>query len=252
MFVLLKLLLHLFQPLFWIFSLFAYALLSKQVQRKKFAFRTGFFMLLFFTNPLIISRLMNAYELDPVLLASSETYAAGIVLGGLASYSAIDNKGYFNSASDRFIQTALLYKQGHIKHIIVAAGYNSYIAKDYFSEAHFIKEKLVQLGVPPEKILADTKSRNTEENAFYAKQLSDSARLGGSYLLISSAMHLRRASLAFRKAGLSVKPYPCHFLAQGGINNMLEDVVLPSSHALNDWNHLIRELLGLAVYRFKD
>lgn len=251
MFVLLKLLLHLFQPLFWIIALFLYALLGKQALRKKVAFRAGFFMLLFFTNPFIISRLMQAYELEPVSLATSEKYSAGIVLGGLASYSAIHQKGYFNSASDRFIQTALLYKQGHIQHIIVAAGFVSYIAKDYFSEADFIKEKLVQLGIPPEKILVETKSRNTEENALFAKQLSDSSHLAGPYLLISSAMHLRRASLAFRNAGLLVKPYPCHFLAQGGINNILEDVVLPSPDALKDWNNLIRELLGLAVYWIK-
>jgi uncharacterized SAM-binding protein YcdF (DUF218 family) len=252
MFVLLKLLLHFFQPLLWIILLFLYAVLGQHAQRRKLAFRVALVLLLFFTNPFIIKNLLSAYEMDPVQLPSSQKFEAGILLGGLASYSAIDNKGYFNNAADRFIQTALLYRQGHIQNIIVAAGYNSYIAKNYFSEAGFIKEKLVHLGIPAERIYVESQSRNTEENAFYAKKTADSTQLGGPFLLISSAMHLRRAAVAFRKAGLSVTPYPCHFLARGGINNILEDCILPSSHALNDWNNLIRELLGLAVYQLKN
>ena len=133
MFVVLKLLLHLFQPLWWIIFLFSYALLAKQAWRKKLALRTGFAFLLFFTNPFVIGRLLSAYELDPVQLAPTQKFETGIVLGGFASYSAIDKHGFFNTSSDRFIQTALLYKRGHIQNIIVAAGYNSYIAKDYFN-----------------------------------------------------------------------------------------------------------------------
>lgn len=251
MFVLLKLLLYLFRPLLWIVLLFLYALLSKHVKRKKLAFCITFGMLLFFTNPYIIKKLVNAYEVEPLQLAPNQTYNTGILLGGLVSYSAIDHKGYFNSASDRFVQTALLYKQGHIRNIIIAAGYNNFIAKDYFNEASFIKEKLIQLAIPSAKIYIDSQSRNTLENAYYAKQVSNSEGLKGPYLLISSALHLRRASVAFQKAGLTTALYPCNFLARGGVNNILEDCILPSSHALSDWDNLIKELLGLAVYQFK-
>lgn len=212
----------------------------------------GIILLLFFTNPLVIRTLLNAYEMDPVQLAPSQKFEAGILLGGLVSYSAIDNKGYFNSSADRFVQTALLYKKGHIRNIIVAAGYNSFVAKNYFNEAGYIKEKLVQLGIPAQRIYTDTQSRNTAENAFFAKQITDSTGFGGPYLLISSAMHLPRAVVAFRQAGLNVTPYPCYFIAHGGINNILDDCLLPSSHALSDWNNLIKELLGQAAYRLKN
>jgi uncharacterized SAM-binding protein YcdF (DUF218 family) len=144
-----------------------------------------------------------------------------------------------------------LYKRGHIQNIIVAAGYNSYIAKDYFNEACFIKENLVQLGIPAERVYIDSQSQNTVQNALFAKRIADSAQFGRSCLLISSAMHLRRASVAFQQAGFQPTLYPCHFIARGGINNFLEDVIFPSSYALNDWNNLIKELLGLAVVRLK-
>lgn len=247
MFVLLKLLLFLFRPLIWIIIVFVYGLLTKNTQRKKLTFRIAFAMLLFFTNPFIITNLLRAYEVSPVQLAPTQTFNTGILLGGMVSYNDDEAKGYFNNVSDRFIQTALLYKQGHIRNIIVAAG-NGYITKNNFSEAVFIKDRLIKLGIPAEKIYTDSKSRNTLENAVYAKGLADSAALNGPYLLISSAMHLRRAVKVFNKVGLHPTLYPCNFLSQSSGNNFLEDYLLPSSEAFSRWDNLIKEWVGALAY----
>jgi uncharacterized SAM-binding protein YcdF (DUF218 family) len=247
MFVFLKLLLFLFRPLIWIVLLFLYGLLTKHTRRKKMAFRAAFVMLIFFTNPFVISKLLGAYEAEPVKLGASQTFNTGILLGGLVSYSPGDRTGYFNNASDRFIETALLYKQGHINNIVVAAG-NGYMTENNFSEAGFIKAHLIQLGIPPERIYADSLSRNTLENATNAKHLSDSVHLTGPYLLISSAMHLPRAVKVFRKTGIDPEIYPCDFLSRGGTNNFLEDYILPSSIAFGRWDNLIKELVGTIAY----
>jgi uncharacterized SAM-binding protein YcdF (DUF218 family) len=247
MFVLLKILLHLFRPLIWILLVFLFGLLTKNAKRKRIAYQVAFGMLLFFTNPLVIRALLSAYETKPLQWAPTQTFNTGILLGGLVSYSPSENRGYFNQASDRFIQTALLYKEGHIHNLIVAAG-NGYITKNNFREADFIKQHLVQLGIPAEKIYTDGLSRNTEENAVNAKRLSDSAQVGGSYLLISSALHLPRAAKVFRKAGIDATLYPCHFLSRGAGNNFLDDYLLPSSVALDRWDLLIKEWVGTAVY----
>ncbi|HEX8314738.1 MAG TPA: hypothetical protein VF609_07095, partial [Flavisolibacter sp.] len=151
MFVLLKLLLFLFKPLVWIVLLFLYGLLTKSTRRKQLTFRLAFALLLFFTNPFIITKLLGAYEVAPVQLAPTQTFNTGILLGGLVSYHRDEDKGYFNNVSDRFIQTALLFKQGHIRNVLVAAG-NGYITKNNFSEAVFIKDRLVQLGIPANRI----------------------------------------------------------------------------------------------------
>src|SRR5689334_8995802 len=118
MFVFLKLLLFLFRPLFWIVILSLYALLTRRPQRKKWTFRVALAMLLFFTNPFLVRWLMSMYETKPVQLAPSQKFNVGILLGGMVSYSPEDRDGYFNNASDRFIQTALLYKEGHLNYII--------------------------------------------------------------------------------------------------------------------------------------
>jgi uncharacterized SAM-binding protein YcdF (DUF218 family) len=247
MFGFLKILLHFFQPLSWIIIVFIYALLTKPERRKQLAYRWAFGMLIFFTNPFIIRTLMKAYETKAVQLAPTQKFNTGILLGGLVSYNKYEDAGYFNNASDRFIETALLYKQGHIENIIVAAGHG-YPTKNNFTEAGFIRGKLIQLGVPQERIFIEGASRNTLENAQFSKRLADSVHVGGPYLLISSAMHLPRASKVFRKAGIDAVLYPCEFQTKGYGDNFLIDYILPSSLAFNRWENLIKEWIGSVVY----
>ena len=247
MLLLTKLVLFLLRPFLWIVFLFLYAFLTKNEKRKKTAFRTGIGLLLFFSNPAISSWALQAYEAEPVKLAPGQTFQTGILPGGLVSYSEKDKAGHFNNVADRFIQTALLYKQGKIKYIIVAAG-SSHMTEDAYSEASFIKKNLVEIGVPAEHIFTDTTSRNTVQNAQRAKMLTDSANLPGPYLLITSAMHIPRAVKMFHKAGLPVSPYPCEFLSRGSGSDFLEDYLLPTSGAFGRWENLIKELLSTAVY----
>lgn len=175
-------------------------------------------------------------------------YNTGILLGGLVAYNKHDDEGYFNAASDRFIQTALLYKTGHINNVIIAAG-NGYMTKNNFKEALFIKQRLTELGIPSEQIFTDTSSRNTLENARFSKKIIDSFHMQGPYLLISSATHLPRAQIVFKKAGIDATLYPCDFISKRISNNFFEDYVLPSSSALTLWDQYIKEILGTITYK---
>jgi uncharacterized SAM-binding protein YcdF (DUF218 family) len=175
-------------------------------------------------------------------------YNAGILLGGMVSYNKYDDQGYFNTAADRFIQTALLYKTGHINNVIVAGG-NGYITKNNFREALFIKQRLTELGIPSEQIFTDTSSRNTLENARFSKNIIDSFRIRGPHLLISSAMHLPRAQMVFKNVGINADLYPCDFVSKWISNNFIEDYILPSSSALNEWDNWIKEIVGITTYK---
>lgn len=248
MFVLLKLLLLLFRPLIWILILFIVATFTRNEKRRKRFSAAGLLLLLFFTNPFIIRKCIALYEVKPVELPSTAKYNAGILLGGMVSYNRNDEKGYFNPAADRFIQTALLYRKGQISNIIVAAG-NGYITKNIFREGFFIKQRLMELGVPPENIYIDTSSRNTLENARYSKKLIDSFRISGPHLLISSAMHLPRSQMVFKKAGINADLYPCDFGSKHISNNIIEDHLLPSASALDKWDGFIKEIVGSIAYR---
>jgi uncharacterized SAM-binding protein YcdF (DUF218 family) len=248
MFVLLKIILWFIRPLVWAFILFGWALLTKADPRKKRLFIAGTFILFFFSNPFFIRALLKGYEPQPVPVQQAGRYSAGIVLGGFISYNMEEHQGFFNTAGDRFIQTALLYKTGHINKIIVPAG-NGYIAQHGFKEAYYIRDRLVELGVPFTDIYTDTESRNTFQNAVYTKEILDTIQLKPPYLLISSAMHLPRAQLVYKKLGMPVVLFPCDYRSRSTANNLVEDYLLPSPTALQQWDGFLKELLGIMTYK---
>jgi uncharacterized SAM-binding protein YcdF (DUF218 family) len=248
MFVLLKIVLLVFRPIVWIVVFSLVAALSKKDRRRKIFFRLALFSLLFFTNPFIIRHIISLYETKPMNMQAGEHYTAGVLLGGFVSYNKKDDAGYFNSSSDRFIQTLLLYKTGRISRIIVVAG-NGYIVKTNFREADFIKQRLIEAGIPAGDIFTDAASRNTVENAINSKKIIDSLHLPGPYLLISSALHLPRAKMVFRKSGMDVNLYPCDFASKAIANNFLEDYIFPSATALRCWDSFIKEIVGITSYK---
>ncbi|GAA4322368.1 YdcF family protein [Flaviaesturariibacter amylovorans] len=249
MFLLMKILLWLFRPLIWVLLLFLLAWIFRRHERRRKGFlRAAVLTLLVFSNPWLINTIYRAWEPDPVPVERTGRYPVGIVLGGFVNYNAADNAGYFNDASDRFIQAALLYKTGHIGKVIVPAG-NGYLVAHGFQEATFAKQRLVELGVPAADILTDTESRNTLENARNTKRILDSTHLPGPYLLITSAAHLPRAEPVFEKQGIPVDPFPCDYVSRSTGNNLIEDYLLPQSTALQNWDPLIKEWLGIVTYK---
>ncbi len=247
MFLIGKLFLLVLKPLMWIVVLLLVGILSKNQNRKKKLIAIALVAMVVFTNPFIFRVVAKKYETPALVLRPGQQFEAGILLGGFVSYNVKENRATFNPASDRFIQTALLYKNQHINKIIIAAG-NGYVAKHDFQEAIFAKEHLVQLGVPAEAIFTDPLSRNTYENAMNTKKIFDSLQITGPSLLISSALHLPRAKKLFSKQRLSVIPYSCDFITQNISNNFWDDYLLPSSMALSHWDHLIKELTGTLVH----
>jgi uncharacterized SAM-binding protein YcdF (DUF218 family) len=223
-------------------------MITKNQTRKKRMVLTAFLLLLFFTNPFLFRLLAKGYEKKPVVLTENEKYEAGILLGGFVSYNVKKDKAYFNESSDRFIETALLYKTGHINKVIVSAG-NGYVVKHNFQEASFAKDRLVELGIPAQDIFTDGLSRNTYQNAVNTKQICDSLHFTGPFLIISSAMHLPRAEALFTKQKLTVRSYPSDFITQNIANNFWEDYLVPSSNTLYYWDIFIKEISGLLIYK---
>lgn len=249
MFVVLKILLYFFRPLTWIMLLFIVGMITKRPGLKKKCILLSFLFLLFFSNPFIIHALIASHEDNPVELKQPAETA--ILLGGFVGYNNKDGRGYFNASSDRFIQTALLYKTGRVKNIIVTAG-NGYLIRHSFVEADFAKAQLVTLGIPAEHIIAEGRSKNTEENALYTKKILDSLKLTGPFVMVTSAFHMPRATLAFQKAGISAVAYPCDFISKQVANNFFEDYLLPSAAALHNWDLYIKEMVGIAVYKIRN
>lgn len=239
----------LLHPLIWIILLIGFSVFTKN-SKKKIAFLTASLVsLIFFTNIWIISNLMAPFHEPPQPMEMGENYEMGIVLGGITSYDRTTREGYFNISSDRFIQTALLYKKGHIKKILVSGGQNGVLKEDDFSEARFIKNNLIHLGIPANDILTEDSSRNTVENATFSKQLLQKNQLEiHQIVLITSAFHMQRAKSIFEKQGFAVRAYPCAISLLPGATRFKLHQLIPTTKAMDWWQTFLKELAGRVYF----
>ena len=64
---------------------------------------------------------------------------------------------------------------------------------------------LVEFGVPNNRIISESKSKNTRENALYTKGMMDSLKIH-TIALVTSSLHMRRSVGTFSKLGFDVIP----------------------------------------------
>lgn len=252
MFIISKIIGVFFSPFLWLCLLLAMAFRNKEEGKRKLYLGISLCIIFVFSNPLLINLAQYPLHAPPMPMEKNEQYELGIVLGGMTRYDPVNNKGYFNMSSDRFIQTALLYKKGHIKKILACGGQNSLIKYEGFTEAGFIAQNLVDLGIPAADILVEDQSKTTLENAAFAKKIIDASGIPkGKAVLITSAFHIPRAVETFEAAGIAVRPYPCAFsILESSIQPGLEDFI-PDPGVMGSWSGLIKELVGRMYLKIK-
>jgi len=239
-----KIIAALLVPWYWIVSLLVWRFFAKSPMLKRRLEIFTLLLIFLFSNKAIYNSIMFAWQPQPVTLPAGTTYSAGIVLGGYESFDQYGN-GYFNGSSDRFIQTLKLYHQKKIKKI-VASG--SHVINGEAQPTTFVKNEFIAMGVQPADVLFDDKSRTTFENAVFSGKLLGQIGLQPPYLLITSAQHMPRALLVFKKAGLAVLPFPCNYEVRSETFKWYE-YLLPSGTVLQEWPYLLKELAGIVGYR---
>ncbi len=82
------------------------------------------------------------------------------------------------------------------------------------TEAAAVRQLWLALGVPPQQMLFETRSRNTWENALFTRTLIW-PKPGQTFLLVTSAYHMPRSIGIFRQAGFKVVAYPADYMTFG-------------------------------------
>ena len=149
---------------------------------------------------------------------------------------------------DRAVATVGLYGAGKAPMVIVAGGNLPWSGAKQ-PEAVLIRSLLVEWGVDKDDILLDTASRNTRENAVNSAALMDEAGFKTA-LLVTSAYHMPRAAAVFRKAGVSVIPFPTDIPVEHSQQSSIFDW-LPDVGALARTTRAMKEWLGTWVYRWR-
>jgi len=237
----------LLSPFNWIIVFLLLAYFSKKKKLKKYSFLFALVLFIIFGNRELLNVYARWWQPKPVSINSLPVYSCGIVPGGFASPDANGN-GYFNVSSDRFIQAVKLYRLGKVKHLLISGG-NGKPGNKNFREAAWVKTQLIQFGVPDSAIFIEDRSDNTQDNAVNSKHLLDSLQFSPSYLLITSAFHLPRASLIFKKNGVAVDPFPCNYTE--GMDSFSLDDLFPRPSILLGWDVYLKETFGYFWYKVK-
>ncbi|MCX5771605.1 MAG: YdcF family protein [Candidatus Hydrogenedentes bacterium] len=185
-------------------------------------------------------------EFPPVPVEEMESADAIVLLGG-GVMSARPPRLYteVNAAGDRVLHAARLYKAGKARWIIVSGGCGVWSDENLEPDSIITRALLKELGVPEEAVLTEDASRNTRENALFTKRLLDDHGFK-KILLVTSALHMRRAIAEFQHVCPQVCPAPTDYeMAKSGPRMLL--VFLPDAGALADGSKAFKEIIGCVV-----
>ena len=168
---------------------------------------------------------------------------AVVLGGGIDPPGTLHRPANLNDRADRVLYAAELYHAGRAARLLLSGGANPAISAR--SEAAVSRELLMALGVPGEAILVEDESRNTRQNAaFSARMLRE--RGVDEVLLVTSALHMRRAVARFRDQGLSVIPAATDHEARDRFTAV---DWLPDAEALDGSGRAFKEIVGFWVGR---
>ncbi|MHA7887776.1 YdcF family protein [Roseicyclus sp.] len=194
-------------------------------------------------------RLLRPIEASVTGSPASDLPVDGIiVLGGgedlRASIAA--RQPQLDEAADRYLATLLLARRYPEARIIFAGGSGRLrdLAGADVSEASIAEQIFLAQGVAPARLLFESRSRNTVENARLALDLVQ-PEPGQRWVLVTSAFHMPRATRSFEAAGWSgLVPYPVDYRTRSWADGLGWDL----QRNLEMLNTGIREWVGRAAY----
>lgn len=213
-------------------------------------------VLLVGSSGLVARSLVRSLEWQNI--PSSVPDAEAIVVLGGGTKSAVSPRPSvdLSEEGDRVLYAAELYQQKKAPLVIVSGGRISWHGSGT-PESADMAALLDQLGVPAKAVVQDPDSLNTFENAVNVQKILDSRGIR-RVLLVTSAMHMPRSLLIFKRRGVAAIAAPTDFLVT---NNELQEMrnspqatllnLLPDADRLQQTTRALKEYVGLFVYRLR-
>ena len=169
-----------------------------------------------------------------------------IVLGGaeMVRESAANNEPSLNAAAERIIEGITLARQ-YPDATLVFTGGTGLLAGATISEADVARQFFERFDIDSTRTVYEPRSRNTAENAAFSFELLQ-PQTGDTWVLITSAMHLPRATATFQAAGWQVLPYPVDYRTTSTMSWFHSPNILANLPFIDD---ALREWAGLLAYR---
>jgi uncharacterized SAM-binding protein YcdF (DUF218 family) len=192
----------------------------------------------------------------PPLQAGQQAPVIIVLAGGTEPLEPPRQTVELNGAGDRVLYAAHLYRQGAAPLLLLCGGDIPWMDTSAASPAEDMQTLLLEMGIPKEALILETRSQNTSENAANcAGMLKD--RGIDEAILVTSATHMPRAMMLFADQGLKLTPAPTDYavteegwaqLWQTPGANLLTNL-MPSASALGQTTNAFKEYIGMIWYR---
>lgn len=179
-------------------------------------------------------------QAGPRTIEALPSAAAIVVLGGAVEGARPPWRPYpdLRSAADRVWHAARLYRAGKAPLLVLSGGTTH---EGEQPEADAMRRLLIDLNVPASAMLLEDRSTTTTENAADTARLLQ-ARGVRRILLVTSALHMRRARGLFERAGFDVVPAPTDYEVSHRAFTARD--LLPDAEALGGSARAIKEIVG--------
>lgn len=170
-----------------------------------------------------------------------------VVLGGAIDQvvGAARHQVTMGQGAARLTEAAVLARRFPAVPIVYTGGSNALVAQ-VAGEAEDARRLWTGLGIDPARIRIEERSRNTEENARFTRDLVR-PEPGQRWLLVTSAYHMPRSVGLFRAAGFDVVPVPVDYRSTDGWRDLVPGTDLAAGLVALDV--ATREWIGLVAYR---
>ena len=126
-----------------------------------------------------------------------------VVLGGAIDDPVSEARGQtvFDEGGERVTEAVILAKRYPQARVVYTSGTNS-MAGGTSTEALQARKFMSQMGIAPERVTIEDKSRNTDENARFTAAIVH-PKPSQPWIVVTSAFHMPRAMGVFEKVGFN-------------------------------------------------
>ena len=235
-------------PLFLVVSAFVAWRMPRS--RLRAVFRAVLIVVWALSLHLVSSALMGGLEGWHPAQSSADLPRADavVVLAGMVnSKSHRGGRPEFVSSVDRILLGEELLRMNKAPVILLSGG-SGFLMQRGESESRELGRWLESRGVPSARIVVEANSRNTAENARETIKIAR-ARGWSRLILVTSAFHMPRSVLCFRRLGFEVVPAPVDYYTFTEFPG--PEALVPSADGLSVSTLAVKEYVGLLVYRLR-
>jgi uncharacterized SAM-binding protein YcdF (DUF218 family) len=172
-----------------------------------------------------------------------------VVLLGSGSWHAMDWDGRIAvypdpAAATRELEAARVFRLIDPA-VVISSGGNPHPARPMVPGGEAMRDHLIALGVPADRILVETESGTTRDEALIVDRMLKAQGIE-QVILVTSETHMRRSLGVFRSVGIHAIPAIAQEFLRGQAT--WSDLVLPGQGGLDLGSQNVHEVLGLIYY----